>query len=158
MAEARGPPETPFQIRDVSLVTYRLGAMSKPFARAVFIRTLGRRCVRFVDANGREMRIGLGALARLGSAFVRDRIDWPLLILRAGRDVGRLEGAPPVTDLSWDRRPLYLRTDLALGLRSGGSVGHTSGVVNELGKVWPCAPVFVTTDDVGGIKSDIETP
>ena len=95
--------------------------------------------------DGRALRLGAAALARLGLAALRDAVDAPATLREARRAVGALErlvargrAAP-----RWDRAAgaLVLRADPAGGAIAGGAIAHLVGVINELARRGPVAVV-----------------
>jgi glycosyltransferase involved in cell wall biosynthesis len=83
----------------------------------------------------------------------------PALLHRVDADLDRLEAAisrPRNRRADLRQRPIYLRTDLCLGLRAGGSVAHTAGVLNEL-DAFAGRPIFICPDPLPLVRPDIET-
>jgi glycosyltransferase involved in cell wall biosynthesis len=143
---------------EVTVLTHRLEFLPAPFLAKAVAWFLGRRAsVR--DEQGAAEDISFARVADAMARLVRDALRRPLRMKEVLRDIAALErsvgpdaGARPRSG----GRPVYLRTDLHLGIRSGGSVGHVAGVLNNLGSLW-AEPVFLTTDQVPTVKKGMRT-
>lgn len=142
--------------RDVTIRTYDLGLIRKPFNKAVLVRLLGRRRCWLEDEHGARLQITVVRLLRLFGRRMRAVLLGARGRRRFLRRLAELEAAPVAFYPCGDAAPLYLRTDLVFGMVAGGSVTHISGVLNQLHEL--VGPVrMVTTDRIPMVSPNIDT-
>jgi glycosyltransferase involved in cell wall biosynthesis len=150
-----------FRYKEVQLLIYRLGIVTKPLLTAVLIRLLSRGVCYIKDKDGHCQNITISVLIKLLWKMFREFRQKPQLLRRIKCSVeqilrehslNRVKGI----NLDLSKTPFYLRTDLWFGIHSGGSVGHTAGVLNNLDK-FTGKPIFLTTDTIPTVRNDIET-
>ncbi len=143
---------------EVTVLTHRLELLPAPFLAKAVAWFLGRRAT-VRDERGSAEVVSFARVAAAAADLVRDALRRPFRLREVLRDVGALE-ASPARDVRTrplpGGAPVYLRTDLHLGIRSGGSVGHVAGVLNNLGPLWE-EPVFLTTDWVPTVAEGTKT-
>lgn len=148
-----------FKYRSVTLNTYGLDVLNKPFYAALLVRILSRGKCFLADQQGNKIQVTLMSLFREALRAFTALLTKKQL-LEATRscidDLSNQISSRPSSHLRLDKPPAYLRTDLWFGIKSGGSVGHIAGVLNNL-QYFSGAPVFITTDVIPTVQSDIET-
>jgi glycosyltransferase involved in cell wall biosynthesis len=148
-----------FRYREARLLTHRLETIGRPLKLGLLLRGLSRGRCYVEDERGRTRPLSLPLLARWTWQAAREPFLKRQLLSSFEHEVGRLHDhfsarrTPPVLDLA--RRPLYLRTDIAVALKAGGSVGHIAGVLNHLDE-FGGPPIFLTLDAVPTVRPDIE--
>jgi glycosyltransferase involved in cell wall biosynthesis len=144
--------------RDVELLTPRLAVAPQPFKVCLVSRLFSRRRPVVRDlATGRRHPVTWSWLGRLCFEYLGDHLYRSRFLRELETELARLEN--PSREASvWrlEDRPVYFRTDFALGLKSGGSVGHIAGVLNHLGE-FTGRPCFLTTDRIPTVREDVET-
>jgi glycosyltransferase involved in cell wall biosynthesis len=144
--------------RDVTLLTYSIDVLPRPFLSALIARMLGRRRCVMQDEAGRTIDVGFRLLVAMGNQALRDWLGHRSLLSEVEADARALvdtgTSRPAWTDSG---QVLYLRSDLWFGVQSGGSVGHIAGVVNSFASLFPGAPLLLTTDPIPTVRDDIET-
>lgn len=142
--------------RDVSIRTYDVELIRKPFNKAVLVRLLARRRCWLEDESGATRPITVARLLHLLLRRVRAGLSTGSRRRAFFERIARLESAVPARHGYGDAPPLYLRTDLVFGVVAGGSVTHISGVINQLDAL--VGPVrMVTTDLIPLVSTAIET-
>jgi glycosyltransferase involved in cell wall biosynthesis len=139
-----------FRYDNTRMLTYRLRQTSRPFLTALLLRLLSRGPCLLEDETQRSVLVTPWLLGNLLMRMVREYASGRMLIRRVEREVRALRaaGASGPRRLNRSGTPVYLRTDLMLGLKSGGSVGHVEFLP---------APLFLTPDPVPTVRADVRT-
>lgn len=142
--------------RQVTLRTTRLAALTNPFATAAIIRAISHGGAALEDDEGAHIAVGPRTLGSLAFAAGRDLVGRHWLMREVVRRLNELERPAPSGRLDEHGTPVYLRTDLWLGVRSGGSVGHIAGVLNQLDQFLTVTPILMTTDVIPTVRPDLQ--
>ena len=143
-----------FYYRDTTLYTHDLNTVVHPFAVALLLWLLTRGNSRILDRNNHQKRITLLSLSRFFLCFLRDLIATPWLIRSVRQQLHKLDKEPVPKNLSNTGHPLYIRSDLWLGVKAGGSITHISGVINNLHPA-PPMPILFTSDHIPLVNAGI---
>jgi glycosyltransferase involved in cell wall biosynthesis len=147
-----------FQYSEARLLTHRLESIGRPLKLGLMLRALSRGACYVEDERGQRRSLSLRLLARWGRQALLEPFQKAQLLASVEREVGELEGRfarPRPRHVDLHASPVYLRSDMSVGLKAGGSVGHIAGVLNHLGElIGP--PIMLTTDVVPTVGSEIE--
>jgi glycosyltransferase involved in cell wall biosynthesis len=148
-----------FRYEEARLRTHRLESIGRPLKLGLLLRLLSRGACYVEDERGRRRDLSMSLLARWGWQSLREPFQKGALLEAVSRDVADLERqiasrtSTPIFAAA--AAPVYLRTDMSVGLRAGGSVGHIAGVLNHLDE-FAGSPILLTTDTIPTVRSDIE--
>ena len=144
--------------RDVTLLTYSIEVLPRPFLSALTARMLGRRSCLLQDQAGRTINVTPKRLVALGARALKDWLGRRSLLSGIAAEARALADRAPSRPTWTDSgQALYLRSDLWFGVQSGGSVGHIAGVVNSFASILPERPLLLTTDPIPTVREDVET-
>jgi glycosyltransferase involved in cell wall biosynthesis len=148
-----------FRYHTSKLLTYYIDAIPKPFLIATLLRLLSRKKCLIEDDQGRHQNIGIKLLAKLFRQLVKDGFQKTKLLQQIQREVLSISinfnSRNSKRELSLSASPIYLRTDLWLGVRAGGSIAHIAGVLNHL-EEFIGKPVLISSDIIPTVRDDLE--
>ena len=147
-----------FRYREARLLTHRLESIGRPLKLGLMLRVMSRGACYVEDERGRRRALSIPLLARWGWQAVREPWQKTRLLAAIAGEVEALErrfAAAPPRDLDLRASPVYLRSDMSVGLKAGGSVGHIAGVLNHLAD-FTGPPIMLTTDLVPTVSPAIE--
>jgi len=148
-----------FRYQEAKLLTYFMDVIPKPFIVATLLRLLSRKECSFEDDQGDRQEVSIRLLATLFRQMMIDFCQKNNLLQQIQYEVDHLAlkvaTRPPKKELNLSNTPVYLRTDLWLGIKAGGSVGHIAGVLNNLDE-FTGKPVLLTSDIIPTIRDDLE--
>jgi glycosyltransferase involved in cell wall biosynthesis len=152
-------PSHIFRYDEARLLTHRLESIGRPLKLGLMLRLLSRGACYVEDDTARRRPLSAALLARWSWQALREPFQKARLLEAVALDVAALgrevasRTAMPVFDAT--AAPLYLRSDMSVGLKAGGSVGHIAGVINHLDE-FTGPPVMLTTDVIPTVRADIE--
>ncbi len=152
-------PSQIFRYDEARLLTHRLESIGRPLKLGLMLRLLSRGPCYVEDDTARRRPLTAGLLARWTWRALREPFQKTHLLDAVARDVAALRErvaartAVPAFDPA--AAPLYLRSDMSVGLKAGGSVGHIAGVINHLDE-FAASPIMLTTDAIPTVRRDIE--
>ena len=147
-----------FRYREARLLTHRLESIGRPLKLGLMLRVLSRGACYVEDERGARRPLSFRLLARWGWQAVREPWQKGRLLESIARQVDALEhrfAAPASHAIDFNASPVYLRTDMSVGLKAGGSVSHIAGVLNHL-RDFTGPPIMLTTDVVPTVRPDVE--
>ena len=149
-----------FRYHTAKLLTYYMDTIPKPFLIATLLRLLSRKDCYIEDEQGRHQRVSIKLLANFFRQLVTDSFQKTKLLQKIKREVTSLsinfDGRNSKRELNLSASPVYLRTDLWLGVRAGGSVTHIAGVLNNIER-FAGKPVLISSDVIPTVREDLET-
>jgi glycosyltransferase involved in cell wall biosynthesis len=126
-----------------------------PFLSTTVARLMAPRQVVLRGADGAEAAVGPGRHLLEAARFTRDLMTVPAVTRAEARQLATLPPAPAGHRARGAGRPVYVRTDLDVGLQAGGSVAHVAGVLNGLDALG-LAPRFLTPQAMPGVRPSVE--
>ena len=147
-----------FRYREARLLTHRLESIGRPLKLGLMLRVLSRGACYVEDERGRRRPLSISLLTRWAWQAVREPWQKGRLLTAIAAEVEVLErrfAASPPRGLNLAASPVYLRTDMSVGLKAGGSVGHIAGVINHLHE-FAGPPIMITTDVVPTVRPEID--
>ena len=148
-----------FRYHSAKLLTYYMDAVPKPFLIAALLRLLSRKECFIEDDQGHHQYVGVKLLAKLFRQLVTDGLQITKMLQQIQCEVTSLsrnfDRRNSKRELNLSTSPIYLRTDLWLGIRAGGSVTHIAGVLNHLER-FTGKPVLISSDVIPTVRDDLE--
>lgn len=149
-----------FRYHKAKLLTYYIDTIPKPFLIATLLRLLSKKDCYIEDEQGHHQHVSIKLLTKLFRRLVMDGLQKTKLLQKIQHEVTSLsinfDGRNTKRELNLSASPVYLRTDLWLGVRAGGSVTHIAGVLNYLERSTG-KPLLISSDVVPSIREDLET-
>ena len=146
-----------FKYRHVTLMTYDVRLLRKPFNKGLMLLLMGRGCGKIVDSKGITIHLGGMLLFSWALRGLLEMITGHLYvrIILPGRISNLSSTKKQAHSVVKSSSPLYLRTDMVFGVTAGGSIAHISGVANCFKSIYGHLDFF-STDHIPSISRDIE--
>jgi len=142
--------------KNIRLHVYDLRTLNKPFLLFSLLWILSLFKATATDIHGKEIHITpLNLLQRL-LVMVQDYISYRFALIKLQSVLQKLDTEKSNSILNPDKKCLYLRSDLWLGVRSGGSVGHIAGVLNHLSHYFSSVELM-SSDWIPTVDQSIKT-
>lgn len=147
-----------FHYDEVYLKVENSNCIPHVFFVSLFLRLMARKKAAFLDEREQERKISWFFILKQAGFFLGEVCYIPVLLFRSFNSVQkyeRLSCRPTSIKEGGEYRPVYLKSDLWLGIKAGGSVAHTTGVLNALLFFSP-KPLFLSTASIPGVSLDVE--
>ncbi len=149
-----------FRYSESTVLVYINDSFRRPLFVSVLLRLMSRGRCFSLDCNGHRKNITFFNIIGFASKFAIDYLRSKKVVRNAENDEREIKYkyasiANKQLRIDMSASPVYMRTDLKLGLTAGGSVGHIAGVLNNL-DCFCATPIFITSDNIPTVRDDIE--